>query len=108
MRLIVAVIAVSIVMPCSIGANAEPRDKVPGSTTAQRVLSPDGKVAVTLGGDALKVWDTGTGRLIRALQTGSGVAAFSFTPDGSHIVVVGRDNKRTLWELATGRRVDSE
>jgi WD40 repeat protein len=109
MRLILAVVAASTAMLFARGAIAqEPQHAEAGATTAQRVLSPDGKLALTLAGDTLLVWDTATGRLIRSLHMRSAVASFSFSPDASRIVVIGKDNRRWIWDAVTGRLIHDE
>jgi WD40 repeat protein len=104
------IVAISMVaLSFAVGALAQQREGVEAEqTAAQRVVSPDGKLALTRDGNTLKVRDVVTGYLIRTLHMPSGIASFSFAPDGSHIVVVGHDNRSRLWNIITGRLVNEK
>jgi WD40 repeat protein len=68
-------------------------------------LSPDGRhVAAALDGLGVKVWDVPAGKETAPLQGGPrGDGALFFTPDGSRLVLAGRET--ILWDLATGREL---
>jgi WD40 repeat protein len=53
------------------------------------------------------LWDTGTGKLVRALSHRSKVVAAAFSPDGTMVATgpYGKDERALLWEAATGKCV---
>jgi len=60
------------------------------------------------GGDgAVRVWNSRTGQMIRALENAhTGFAcSVAFHPEGSHLVSVGADGLMKVWNLTTGRAV---
>ncbi len=65
-------------------------------------LSPDGRVAVSRGGEAVAdVWDPKTGRTIRSLSPGEGrVAGAQFTRDGHRLVTVHAGTGKTASGVA--------
>jgi eukaryotic-like serine/threonine-protein kinase len=74
-------------------------------------FSPAGRILATGSDDSepdptIKLWETATGRLIRAWDGGYGtVAALAFSPDGRTLAsghLVDRNNVR-IWDAATGR-----
>ena len=78
--------------------------------TRGAALSPDGKLIVTASADGdARVWDSGTGSLLRTLKGRSDVPlnATSFSPDGKLIVTVSdpRFNVVAVWDAGTGRRL---
>ena len=67
-------------------------------------FSPDGTRLATASRDGPEVWDTYTGKLIQGFP---GVEALSvcFSPDGSHLLSTGTDNRAVVWDLDTGGHV---
>jgi WD40 repeat protein len=68
-------------------------------------FSSDGQHYLVTGSswhNQVRVWDTATGKLVRALP---GWQWAEFTPDGKQILACGADNALRLWDLATGREV---
>jgi WD40 repeat protein len=68
-----------------------------------RLISPDGELALSAEGRALSLWDVASGRLLMRLSVDSDIAFFGFTPDGAQVFAVGSDGKRRLWDVRTGR-----
>jgi RNA polymerase sigma factor (sigma-70 family) len=77
---------------------------------------PDGKTVVSVGqeGNAIKLWDARTGRLVREIDTGNFITrgGVALARDGSHLAVSGsiRDDTQPSWrsavrvfDLATGK-----
>lgn len=80
-------------------------------------LSPDGRKLLFGDGDGghitlsqtVKLFDTGTGQEIKELKK-KGAISFeniSFTPDGKGLLVMRLDGGITLWDIPTGREVQS-
>ena len=71
-------------------------------------FSPDGKYAVSGGGDnIIKLWDLSTGAAVRAFTGHSGnegVTSVKFTPDGKRIVSAG-DASIRIWDVSTGEEI---
>lgn len=66
-------------------------------------FSPDGKFIATGGFDnALKVWESSTGRLISTLNHNSNVRIIKFSPNGKYIITDGVPEGAVIWELSTG------
>jgi WD40 repeat protein len=56
----------------------------------------------------LDLWDTTTGKLVRTIyESGKPVSHLAFSPDGK-ILAFCRERGAELWDVATGRLVDSE
>jgi WD40 repeat protein len=69
----------------------------------EAVLSPDARLAVTVGEDGGVVWDARAGRALRRLRGGADrLESVDFSPDGRRIVSTG-DRTLGLWDTATGR-----
>jgi WD40 repeat protein len=68
-------------------------------------LSPDGRLAVTVGGDGARLWDVADAREeILAGHTGLVVSA-SFSADGRFVVTTGEDGTARVWETEEGDTV---
>jgi WD40 repeat protein len=78
-------------------------------------LSPDGRRLVTAGENALDIWDTVTGKLLRTIRVeGGGSPAgpymlSAFSPDGTVLAAASGKPVRqvTVWDPATGRQLRS-
>ena len=70
-------------------------------------FAPDGKTALTGGGDAtLRFWDLASGRETGKFQGHSeGVRSVAIAPDGKTALSGSFDNTLRLWDLATGREI---
>jgi dipeptidyl aminopeptidase/acylaminoacyl peptidase len=71
------------------------------------VFSPDGKMLASCGYDRLvKLWDAGTGKLIRDLKDHSdAVYGLAFSPDGTLLASGGADRAVKVWDVAAGKRL---
>lgn len=81
-----------------------------GQTSVLAVaLSPDGKLALTGGGDkTVRLWEVATGREIRQLKDHSfTVGDVGFSPDGRFAVTLCTDVEMyaRLWDVATGKEL---
>jgi WD40 repeat protein len=65
-------------------------------------FSPDGRNAVSAGGD-IKLWDVGTGSLLRTFGSSDRTYTVAFSPDGQTIVSGGSDKMLKLWDARTGK-----
>ena len=71
-------------------------------------FSPDGKLLAVLTSDApeeLKLYDAGTGRIIRKVALASRLVRFAFSPNGKHLATTERDSAVRLYDVETGNRV---
>jgi serine/threonine protein kinase len=68
--------------------------------------SPDGSRAVS-GGESgqLRLWETATGKEIRAWTHGQPIYCVAFTPDGKRILSGGYSGLLRIWDADTGKRV---
>jgi WD40 repeat protein len=78
-----------------------PNDRDP-SWSRRVALSPDGKYAVTVGGQAIRYWDLAAGKLIRTFgENNNGFWSVVFSPDGKSIIAGG--NKIYIFDVNTGK-----
>jgi WD40 repeat protein len=72
-------------------------------------LSPDGSLLFTFeDGPAIPngtIWDVATGAKLRTVGEPAGIIDGTFSPDGTTILTVGRDDVGHLWDAATGRQL---
>ena len=68
-------------------------------------FAPDGESFVT-GGMNLRLWETGSGKLIREFERPSGARmnCLAFSPDGRSLAGIDRDGWLALWDPSTGER----
>ena len=78
------------------------------------VFSPDGRLLATgaYRTSSIKLWETATGRELRVLSTGvQGAAGFApaiaFSRDNRFIAAAAGDNTAKVWEVTSGREVQS-
>jgi RNA polymerase sigma factor (sigma-70 family) len=81
-----------------------------GKSIEAGALSPDGKVLVTAGVDAVRAFDAATGRLLWEVDGlplphgyGPGRWFVAVSPDGSTLTVACDDGAVQSWDLATGK-----
>ena len=78
-------------------------------------FSPDGLILATLdediggnlGGDAVKLWDVGTGQFLTVLTDGTDFPGFAvaFSPDGTKLVSGSWADTVELWEVSTQKHI---
>jgi WD40 repeat protein len=68
-------------------------------------FAPDGESFVT-GGMNLRLWEAGSGKLIREFERPSGARmnCLAFSPDGHSLAGIDRDGWLALWDPSTGER----
>jgi WD40 repeat protein len=74
-------------------------------------FGPDGRRVITVSGDAARVWNTETGKVIYKVAiheisfTEEFARGAAFSPDGKRIVTPFRDKKARLWDAETGQPI---
>jgi RNA polymerase sigma factor (sigma-70 family) len=72
----------------------------------QAALSADGKMVAASRGGAVCLWETGTGKRLRQLQTGQPrLVQLAFSADGKSLLTLGPGQATAVWDVATGRCV---
>ena len=68
--------------------------------------SPDGNQVVTGSEDnTAKLWDVGTGNLIRTFQHYDSVYSVSLSPNGNQLLTGSRDTSAKVWDVGTGNLI---
>jgi WD40 repeat protein len=80
-------------------------DQGPGAWARTVAFSPDGRLLLTSGGAAARIWDAASGALLHRLPTDRPGRSASFSPDGSLIVTVENGRTARIWRTATGAHV---
>ncbi|MFO1042796.1 MAG: protein kinase [Planctomycetaceae bacterium] len=72
-------------------------------------FSPDGARIASTSGSEIRIWETTTGNMLKALKSGSGgsVSSIGYHPHGTHIVAGDDSGAITAWSLASGRVTSS-
>jgi WD40 repeat protein len=72
----------------------------------QARFSPDGRLVVTASFDTTaRVWEVGTGRLVRTFKHRLPVKCAQFSPDGRYVLTASWDFVAQLWDVAKGEAV---
>jgi WD40 repeat protein/serine/threonine protein kinase len=80
---------------------------LPGPVAAL-TLAPDGRTVAAGSGAEVRLWDAGTGQLLRTLPIPDGpVRALALLPDQRFLVVAVENAPLTEWDIASGRPVRS-
>lgn len=76
---------------------------LPGPVCALSV-SPDGRIVAAGSGGEVRIWETGSGQLLRAIPMPEGpVRAIALLPDGRSLLAGLENAPLGLWNLASGR-----
>ena len=79
---------------------------ITGENFYSAMFSPDGNLIVTADKKTVRIWDSGTGAKLRALQGHTdNVSAARFSPDGTLVVTASKDGTARIWEVATGNQI---
>jgi WD40 repeat protein/serine/threonine protein kinase len=69
-------------------------------------FSPDGRTALSCGGDGMRLWDLGTGKQLRTFVGHSTtVTSVVFSHDGRHALSAGDDGTVRFWDCDTGQEL---
>ena len=69
-------------------------------------FSRDGRLVLSGSADAVRLWETGTGKEVRRFEGQSGrVYSVAFSPDGRFVLTGSGDAIARVWETATGKEV---
>lgn len=71
-----------------------------GSPAGGVTWAPDGRALAT-GGDALRIWDPSTGKLLRSFAAGT-TTVITWSPDGRNLATRNADRTVRLWDPQTG------
>lgn len=71
-------------------------------------FSPDGtKIATASGDKTAKLWDIGTGKMLRIMNHSDTVWSVTFNNDGTKIATSSSDQTAKIWDVATGKMLIS-
>jgi WD40 repeat protein len=68
-------------------------------------LSSDGRRALSVARDEVRIWAARTGRLLGALRHPAAADHAEFDPAGRRVVTTGADTNACIWDVATGRSI---
>jgi WD40 repeat protein len=92
------------------GDSPEPRvvlRGLPGPVGAL-VEAAEGRTVIAAGGDEVRVWDAGSGTLVKTMKGAEGeVHALLPLPDGRSLLVAAEQGPVAVWDLLSGQRVRS-
>jgi WD40 repeat protein len=71
-----------------------------GSPTGGVTWSPDGRALAT-GGDAVRIWDPATGKVIQTFTTGT-TTEVAWSPDGRSLATSNTDHTVRIWDVVGG------
>jgi WD40 repeat protein len=78
-----------------------------GAPARSVAYSPDGRLLLTSGGSAARLWDTATGVLLHRLPTDRTGRSASFSDDGSLVVTVENGASARIWDASTGAPIQT-
>jgi WD40 repeat protein len=77
----------------------------PASGVFSVAFSPDDKLVAAAHQDGIKVWEMGSGKLLRAIAEQMGPGSLDISPDGKILAAALGRPAVQLWDIATGKRV---